>query len=448
MTNPLLEEHLLPPFSKIKPEHILPALKQVLDENLSEIDRLLSIVDSPFWDNLIAPIDELEKRRSNLWAPIPHMNNVVNSQELREEYEKCIPLNTEYSTQIGQNKKLYEAYVEISESDEYDGYSKARKKVISNALRDFKLSGIALPKEKQKRFGELQAELSQLANSFSNNVLDATMAWTKNITDEKELAGLPEGPKAAAREAAKAKGLDGWLFTLDIPSFQPVMTYCSNRDFRQEMYTAFVTRASDQGPDEGKFDNTEIIEKIMILRVEMAELLGFDNFAELSLATKMADSTEAVLSFLNNMAERTLPQGREDIEEVREFSRSLDINDMKIWDTGYVGEKLREKKYAFSKEEVRQYFAADRVISGMFTIVNKLYGIEVKQVTEFDSWHDDVRFYKVLRDNKEIASFFLDHLPGRINAVVPGWMFAESGASQQNISNSQSPTFVVTSQVL
>lgn len=421
MSNPLLEGQLLPSFSTIKPEHIFPATKAIIDENLAQITQLLDHVKLPTWENFIEPMNKLDNRLQNSWSPVGHMNAVVNSPEGREEYEKCLPLLSEYSTQLGQNKKLYDAYISLSENPEYQNYSVAKKKVISNALRDFALSGIALPEDKQKQFGEISKELSQLANNFSNNVLDATMAWSKHITDEQLIAGLPEGPKTAAKEAAEAKDLKGWLFTLNSPSFSPLMTYCENRELRQEAYTAFVTRASAQGPDAGKFDNTGNIEKIMALRVKKAKLLGFNNFAELSIETKMADSTDVVLGFLNNLAEKSIAQSREEMKETHEFAKTLGIEDLQVWDTPFVGEKLREHKYAFSKEEVREYFAADRVISGMFEIVNRLYGIDIKQQTEFDAWHEDVRFYKIFRDGKHIASFYLDPF-ARENKRGGAWM--------------------------
>jgi oligopeptidase A len=421
MSNPLLEDQLLPSFSTIKPEHIFPATKAIIDENLAQIAKLLDHVKLPTWANFIEPMNKLDNRLQNSWSPVGHMNAVVNSPEGREEYEKCLPLLSEYSTQLGQNKKLYDAYISLSKSPEYQNYSVAKKKVISNALRDFALSGIALPEDKQKQFGEISKELSQLANSFSNNVLDATMAWSKHITDEQLIAGLPEGPKTAAKEAAEAKDLKGWLFSLNFPSFSPLMTYCENRELRQEAYTAFVTRASAQGPDAGKFDNTENIEKIMALRIKKAKLLGFNNFAELSIETKMADSTDVVLSFLNNLASKSIDQSRGEMKETHEFAKTLGIEDLQVWDTPFVGEKLREHKYAFSKEEVREYFAADRVISGMFEIVNRLYGIDIKQQTEFDAWHEDVRFYKIFRDGKHIASFYLDPF-ARENKRGGAWM--------------------------
>lgn len=409
MSNPLLEEHTLPPFSSIKPEHIVPAVDKIIADNEAEMNKLLENCSIPSWENIIEPLEELERKFNDAWSPVGHMNAVVNSPELREAYEKSLPLISEYSTKIGQNKKLYEVYKSLSESAEFESFPQSRKKIISDALRDFKLSGIALPQEKQKRYGELKKRLSELSSKFSNNVLDATMAWTKNITDENEIKGLPENAKAGAKQAAEAKKLKGWLFTLDYPSFGPVMTYCENREFRKEIYEAFTTRASNKGPNAGEFDNSEIMEEILKLRAELAELLDFNNYAELSIATKMANTTDEVLGFLNDLADRTLNQGKEEIQEIKEFAeKELGISDIQSWDTGFAAEKLRQQKYDFSQEELRPYFGADRVVSGMFEVVEKLYGISFEKIEDVDTWHPEVRFYKVLRDGKHIASFYLD----------------------------------------
>lgn len=409
MSNPLLEEQLLPPFSSIKPEHIVPAIEKIISDNRAAIVKIIDECKAPSWDSVIQPLEELEKVLSDAWSPVGHMNAVVNSKEIREAYEKCLPLLSEYSTEIGQNKKLYELYEQIANSEEFKAYSDSQKKIITDGLRDFKLSGIALPPEKQKRYGELKKRLSELSSKFSNNVLDATMSWTKNITDENELKGIPENAMQAAAELAKKKEKEGWLFTLEYPSFGPVMMYCENRDLRKEMYEAFTTRASDQGPDAGKFDNSEIMEEILKLRSELAELLDFKNYAELSLATKMANTTDEVLGFLNDLAEKSYNQGKEEFAELEKYaSEELEMTDLKSWDTGFVSEKLRQHKYSISQEELRPYFAADRVISGMFEVVNRLYGIEFEKVTNFDSWHPDVRFYKVKNNGQQIASFYLD----------------------------------------
>ncbi len=434
MSNPLLEQHLLPPFSSIKPEHIVPAIKKIIEDNENKIAELLENCSSPTWENIIEPLEELERTLNDAWSPVGHMNAVVNSPEIREAHDQCLPLISEYSTKLGQNKKLYEVYKSLSANPDFDSSPQSRKKIITDALRDFKLSGITLPEEKQKRYGDLKKRLSELSSKFSNNVLDATMAWTKNITDENELKGIPKNAMAGAKQAAEAKELEGWLFTLDYPSFGPVMNYCENRELRREMYEAFTTRASDQGPNAGKFDNTENMEEILKLRAELASLLDFNNYAELSIATKMANTTDEVLGFLNDMAERSLPQGKEEIAEIKAFaSKNLNISDLQAWDSGFAAEKLRQEKYDFSQEELRPYFGADRVISGMFEIVTRLYGVTFEKIEDVDTWHNDVRFYNVLRDGQQIASFYLD-LFARENKRGGAWMdVCRSRISNSNI---------------
>jgi oligopeptidase A len=422
MSNTLLQDQLLPSFSKIKTEDIVPAIEKLINKNRDFVNQSLSQISEPTWENFIQPIDEVSNTLSKAFSPVGHMNAVVNSPELREAYEKCLPLLSELSTELGQNKDLYEAYLKISKSDDFQNFSQAQKKSISDALRDFKLSGIALSEAKQKKYGELKKRLSELSNQFSNNVLDATMSWTKHITSVEELKGLPTSALEAAQAAAKDKDLEGYLFTLDYPSFFPIMTYCENSDLRKEIYTAFCTRASDQGPDAGKFDNSEVMEEILKLKLELANLLDFTNYAELSLATKMASSTEEVLGFLNDLAEKSLEQGKSEHAELVQYAKEeLSLDSVNAWDTGFVSEKLRQHKYDISQEELKPYFAADRAISGMFEIVNRLYGISFEQIQDFDTWHPDVRFYKVLRDGKHIASFYLD-LFARAHKRGGAWM--------------------------
>jgi len=433
MSNPLLEEHTLPLFSSIKPEHIVPAIEEIIKNNEAKMNELLENCSDPSWENIIEPLEELERLLNDAWSPVGHMNAVVNSPELREAYEKCLPLISEYSTKIGQNKKLYEVYKSLSESSDFESFPQSRQKIISDALRDFKLSGIALPEEKQKRYGELKKRLSELSSKFSNNVLDATMAWTKNITDESLLKGIPENAMAGAKQAAEAKELEGWLFTLDYPSFGPVMTYCENREFRKEIYEAFTTRASDQGPNAGEYDNTENMEEILKLRGELATLLDFNNYAELSIATKMANTTDEVLGFLYDLSARSLAQGKEEIAEIKEYAvEKLGIEDLQAWDSGFAAEKLRQAKYDFSQEELRPYFGADRVISGMFEIVTRLYGVTFEKIEDTDTWHKEVRFYNVMRDGQQIASFYLD-LFAREHKRGGAWM----DVCRSRISNSQ-----------
>jgi len=297
--NPLLQSHDLPPFSQIRAEHVLPAIEAILADNRKAIAEILEKQGkNPTWAGLVLAMDELNDRLGAAWSPVSHLNAVCNSAELREAYESCLPALSAYSTELGQNRALFEAYQALINSPEAAGFDVAQKTILEHALRDFRLSGIDLPADKQQRYAEVQSKLSELGSRFSNQLLDATQAWTKHVTDEAALAGLTESAKAQMAAAAQAKGLDGWLITLEFPSYYAVMTYASDRALREELYAAYCTRASDQGPNAGQFDNGPVMREILDLRQELAELLGYKNYAELSLATKMAESSDQVLSFL------------------------------------------------------------------------------------------------------------------------------------------------------
>lgn len=408
--NPLLAPFDLPPFSAIQPQHIKPAVEQLIDSCKQTVATSLEQAQ-PTWDNLVLPLDIADEQLSQVFSPVSHMNSMVSSDELRQAYEECLPLLSEYSTWLGQHKGLFEAYQQLKNSAEFDKLNTAQQKVINNALRDFKLSGIDLAPEQQKRYGEIQARLSELSSSFSNNLLDATNAWQKVITEEAELSGLPESAIAAAKQMAEAKELDGWLFTLDFPSYLPVMTYSDNQALRQEVYTAFCTRASDQGPNAGEFDNTEIIKETMALRHELAQLLGFETYADSSLATKMAENTDQVIGFLTELAEKSLPQAKQEIEEIRAFAKDkFNVDELNPWDYTYYGEKLKQDKYAISDELLRPYFPEDKVLSGLFTTVNKLFGVTVSASdTNIDVWHKDVKYFDIHDKNGNYrGSFYLD----------------------------------------
>ena len=318
---------------------------------------------------------------------------------------------TEYGTWVGQNQPLHQAYQTLADSEAFQQLSATKQKVIKDALRDFKLSGIDLSEEDQQRYGEIQTRLSELSSKFSNNLLDATQAWQKNITDEKELSGLPESALSAAKQLAATKDLQGWLFTLDFPSYLPVMMYADNAQLREEVYTAFCTRASDQGPNAGEYDNTQIMDELMSLRYELAQLLGFETYADKSLATKMAESPAQVLSFLNDLASKSRPQAIKDVQELKDFAlQEYQIGELNAWDYSYYSEKLKQAKYAISDEELRPYFPEDKVLSGLFTTVNKLFGISLTERTkEVDTWHQDVRFFDIHDANQQYrGSFYLD----------------------------------------
>ena len=420
--NPLLQDFDLPPYSVIRPEHVEPAVDAILADSRVAIAQLLSQQSAaPSWSGLVLPLDELGARLSRAWSPVSHLNAVCNNAQLRTAYEACLPKLSEYWTEIGQNRGLFEAYQALASGPEAAGFDVAQKTILEHALRDFRLSGIDLPPAGQQRYGAIQMKLSELASSFSNQLLDATQAWTKHISDEAALAGLTDSAKAQMAQAAAAKELDGWLISLEFPSYYAVMTYADDRALREELYAAYCTRASDQGPNAGQFDNGPLINEILELRQELAQLLGFSHYSELSLAGKMAESTEQVLTFLRDLAVRSKPFAARDLQELQAFAAEQGLSDLQSWDVGYYSEKLRQQRYSISQEQVRAWFPIDKVLSGLFAIVEKLYGIQIKELSGFDSWHPDVRLFEINEHGQHVGRFFFD-LYARANKRGGAWM--------------------------
>ncbi|WP_429011022.1 oligopeptidase A [Aeromonas allosaccharophila] len=445
MNNPLLTMDSLPPFSQIKPEHVQPAVIQAIADCKQKISDVLAQREPHTWDSLIAPLEEVNDRLSRIWSPVSHLNSVLNSEALREAHDACLPLLSEFQTYVGQHEGLYQAYLALSQSDDFPLLSGAQRKEIQNTLRDFRLSGIGLPAEAQQRYGEIQARLSELASRFSNNVLDATQGWHKLVADEAELAGLPDSVRAAARQMAELKDKEGWLFTLDIPSYLPVMMYSDNRELRAEMYEAFTTRASDQGPNAGKWDNSAIMSELLTLRRELAQLLGFANYAELSLATKMADKTEQVVSFLTDLAAKSLPQGKAELEEIRAFAAEQHgQSELAAWDLAYYAEKLKQHKFSISDEQLRPYFPASKVVKGLFEVVKRVFGMKVRERLGIDTWHPDVRFYDIFDADDELrGSFYLD-LYAREHKQGGAWMDVCLGRRYRQDGSLQKPVAYLT----
>ena len=422
MHNPLLEMEGLPPFSQIQPEHVEPAIDQLLKLSREQTELLLSNGQPFTWANLISPLERLDDRLGRTWSPVSHMNSVVNSDELRQVYNACLPKLSEYATEMGQNERLFNAYQAVAEgSEELDP---AQRKLLQNSLRDFHLSGVDLPAEKKARFKEISQQLSKLASQFEENLLDATNAWSKLITDQSELAGLPESALQLARQTAQQRGEpEGWMLTLEFPSYLPVMTYADNRELRRELYTAFSTRASDQGPHAGQWDNSEIIEQILRLRHEQAQLLGFDNYADRSLAKKMAESSEQVMEFLNDLTARSHRQAETELAELRSFAAEHHrATELEAWDIGYFSEKLRQQRYDITQEELKPYFPETRVLPGMFAVVKRLYGIEISEVKGVDRWHPDVRFFEIRSHQGELRGQFYLDLYARPKKRGGAWM--------------------------
>ena len=421
--NPLLGLTGLPPFSEIKPEHVEPAIDSLLAECRATVARVLAEDTSYSWENLVQPIEDVEDKLSRAWSPVGHMNSVVNSEALRAAYNACLPKLSEYGTEMGQNEPLFQAYRQIADGPQYARLDTAQRKVIDNALRDFRLSGVALAPEQRARYKAIMQELSSLHAKFEENLLDATNAWKIQIDDPTRLAGLPESAIGLAKQTAEREDLDGWVFNLEYPSYYPVLSYADDRALRRELYTAYVTRASDEGPHAGRWDNGPIMEEILARRHEAAQLLGFENYAERSLATKMAQSTDQVMQFLTNLAERSLPRARADLEELRRFAQEqFGPEALESWDVPYYSEKLRQQKYAISQEELKPYFPETRVLPGMFAVVERLYGLKISAVGAVDAWHPDVRFYEI-RDQAGAlrGQFYLD-LYARPHKRGGAWM--------------------------
>ena len=428
MKSPLLNIKDLPNFNEIKPEHIEPALDELLKKGRELTKKLLAENKNYSWDNLILPLEELDNKIERMWSPISHMNGVVNTPELRDAYTACLPKLSEYSTEIGQNKALFSALQQIQTNQEELGLDSAQRKSLEDSLKGFRLSGVDLPDDKKKRYAEISKELATLTSKYSDNVLDANNAWTKEISDVADLDGLPETAIEQAAEAAKQRNLTGWLLTLDFPSYYAVMTYANDRKLRAEVYRAYSTRASDQGsspeqqanPD---FDNSENMGKILQLRQEKAKLLGFDSYANLSLDTKMAESPEQVIQFLDELAEKSLPFAKKEFKELCDFAKDeLGFEDIQAWDLGFVSEKLKQQRYAIGDEDLKPYFPVDRVLDGLFELVSRLYNVSIKANDTIQSWHEDVRFYEIYdADNKLKARFYLD-LYARQHKRGGAWM--------------------------
>lgn len=405
--NPLLSRDWLPAFDRIRSEHIQPAIEHLLASNLAEIDRLAALPE-PSWERVIAPIEALNDALECAWAPVSHLNAVVQTAELRQAHDACLPLLSDYSTRLGQHESLYRAYQVVRDSEEYPRLSPAQQRALDNALRDFRLSGIALPAAQKQRYAEISSRLSELASQFSNNVLDATQSFTRHIVDESELSGLPASTLDMLAAQAKARKLDGWLITLDAPVYLAVMMDSDNRELRRELYLAYSTRASALGSDGGKFDNSVLMLEILALRHERAELLGFASYAELSLATKMASSPTEVDGFLLRLAAKSRPFAERDRQALDEYAAGLGVVPLASWDVAYVSERMRRAFYAVDQEALLPYFPAQKVLRGLFQVIERLFQVKVQPVSECSLWHSDAQAFHVIRDGQCIAAFLLD----------------------------------------
>jgi len=444
MTNPLLKDSQLPAFSQIHAEQIVPALEQQINENKHFLNELTTNFTSgkltPSWENIVAPFAEQGDKLSRLWSPVSHMNSVVSNEQFREAHDKCLPMITEYSSQVGQNQQLYNAYQAILEADDL---TSLQHKIIEDELLDFKLAGAELNQDDQKRYREIKRRLSELGSQFSNHVLDATTQWYKDIHHITELDGLPESAINTAKTTSPEK--TGYRLTLDIPCYLAVMTYANDEALRKEMYRAYCTRASDQSQEQSLLDNAQIIEETLALRFELSQLLGFANYAEYSLATKMAESTEQVMEFLEQLAKVSQQRAAEEFAELTAFAKQIDgVNELNVWDIAYYSEKLRQQEYDISQEELRPWFPENNVLHGLFEITSTLYGVQFNEINDVDSWHEDVRFFNILDSNaKHIGSFYFD-LYARAHKRGGAWMDSCRDRSRRQSGELQLPVAYLT----
>ena len=425
MNNVLLDLKSLPPFTKIVPEQMEAAISKIIEDSRKEIDRLVEAQDKTdiSWESFIAPMESIGDRLDRAWSPISHINSVMNSDEVRSAYNSCLPLLSKYGTEMGQHQGLYQAIVSLNDKADELNLDKIQRKILSDDLRDFKLSGIALSKDKQDLYGKIQLRLSEVTSKFEQNILDSTMAWHKDLDSAEDLIGLPDSAIAAAKQAAENNGVKGYRLTLEYPSYLPVMLHAENRELREEVYTAFCTRASNQGPHNKEHDNSELMPEILSLRHDLAQLLDFNSYADLSLATKMANDTSEVLKFLEDLAIKSKPQARLEMDELINYAKNAHgLSDLAAWDLAFYSEKLKKEKYNISQEELRPWFAEQNVIDGMFDICSQLFNITFLKREDVETWHTDVHFYDIKDSNsKHIASFYLD-LYARKNKRGGAWM--------------------------
>ncbi|MDF2530341.1 MAG: Zn-dependent oligopeptidase, partial [Gammaproteobacteria bacterium] len=422
MDNPLLKSFILPPFQVIKPEHIEPAIDDLLAASRRTIQETLAKQGPWTWENLVQPIEAQDEKLSKAWSPVGHLNAVKNSPKLREAYEHCIAKLSEYHTEVGQNQALYQAYADLADSQEYQKLSSTQKRIIDHALRDFRLSGVSLPEDKKQRYKEIQQQLSQLYTQFENHIMDATDNWSYHTEDESQLKGLPEHTIAAAKQKAEQANQVGWILGIDFPTYYAVITYADNPCLREIFYTAYCTRASDQGPNAGKWDNSKLIDTILALRHEDAELLGFNNFAELSLATKMAKSPQKVFSFLEDLAKRTKPMAELELKSLQNFAEKQGFKGaLQPWDMAYYSEKLRQAEFGLSEESLRPYFPVTQVLAGLFKLIQKVYGLRAEE-RKVETWHESVQFFDLFDEKDRLRGSFYIDLYARPNKRGGAWM--------------------------
>lgn len=420
-----------PSFSNMNPTSFPKHFKTLLAQNLQAIDTLLKSNTAFTWDTLMQPLDDLDNTLSKVWSPLAHLNAVMHTPELREAYQACLPELSAYESAIHHNQALFQA-IQSLDTRTLDA---TQKKIITDTLRDFELAGVALPHDKQARFETINTRLAELSNQFDNNVLDAVAAYSLHITDKAKLDGLPEYAIQRAAACAKEKKLEGWLLNLEIPCYLAVITYAKDRELRQTMHEAYATRASDLGPNAMQFDNTAFIQEILALRHEQSQLLCFKNYAERSLATKMAENPNQVFDFISNLVAHVLPEAKREVTALKKFAHEhCALEKLEPWDVSYVSQKKKETEYALNDEALRPYFPLPHVVNGMFDIIKTLYGIQFEEITEsVDTWHPDVRCYALHDETQQLRGYVYMDLFARPNKRGGAWM--DSAQSRQKLSD-------------
>ena len=411
----------LPQFSTLSPDSLPDACETLLNEARQEVAKLLQSDAPPSADNLLLPLEVLDDRIGQFWAPLSHLHGVMNTEQWRQAYNECLPLLTAYNSEMGQNRPLFERVQTLVNSTAFSELSTPQQQSLRHMLRDFTLSGVALEGEAAKRFADIQQRLSELSTQFSNNVLDATDGWEKFVSDPAALAGVPEMVLENLKEAAAAKDQQGYRLSLDIPSYLPVMQFAENRELRRELYEAYVTRASKHSPSGDKWDNGPLMVEILQLRQELAELLGFEHYADDSLASKMAESSDQVVAFLEELAIASKPVAEKEFAELRAFAAAQGQEDLQAWDVPFFSEKLKEANYAISQEQLRPYFPVEKVVSGLFSVCSQLFDLHIQAVEGADLWHKDAQCYEIQRNGEPLAHFYLD-LYARANKRGGAWM--------------------------
>ena len=417
--NPLLNRDTLPSFSKIKHDHITSAVDTIITENKQAINQIELNSADPSWENFVVPLEIIDEKLSRVWSQIGHLNSVVNSEELRKEYNKNLGKISLYYSELAQNLKIFTGFKNLTLKKNYSKLSVIQKKIVNDELVGFKLGGIDLSTKKQNTFKEIKSTLSKLSAKFEENLLDSVNAFNLHITSKNILSGLPTNILKSAQLKANENKKKGWLFTLDFPTYIPLMQYADNRQLRQDMYYAYATKASELSNK--KLDNTSHINEILKLKLQLANILGFEDYASMSLTTKMAKSSDQIIQFLNNLARKAKPFATKDMHDLEEIGARYNINKIEAWDIAYLSEKIKIEKFNFSDLDIKNYFPKPKVLNGLFNLVRRLYGITITRA-KTDVWHKDVEFYEIHNQrHKLIGQFYLD-LYARKNKRGGAWM--------------------------